>query len=74
MIRCFTTSEGYDVIQKICAERPPAQKLIAGVEREVCVEKKSVRMAYEPHQKKKKERKRSVADNPWYRPRVPWAR
>ena len=45
MIRCFTTSDGYDVIQKICAERPPAQKLMDGVEREVCVEKRSVRRA-----------------------------
>lgn len=35
MMRCFTTSDGYDVIQKICAERPPAQKLTAGVESEV---------------------------------------
>lgn len=32
IIRCFTTSDGYDVNQKTCAERPPAQKLIAGVD------------------------------------------
>ncbi len=52
------------MIQKICADRPPAQKLMEGVEREVFLAKKSVRRAYEPHQKKKKERKKSVADRP----------
>lgn len=31
--------------QKIWADRPPAQKLIEGVESAVCVEKKSVRRA-----------------------------
>lgn len=39
MMRCFTTSLGYDVIQKTCADKPPAQKLTAGAEREVCVER-----------------------------------
>lgn len=33
MRRCLTTSDGYEVIQKIWAEIPPAQKLMAGVDR-----------------------------------------
>ena len=43
MIRCLTTSEGYDVSQNIWADRPPAQKLIAGAEREVWLFKKRVK-------------------------------
>lgn len=35
MMRCFTTSDGYEVSQKICADKPPAQKLIAGADSEV---------------------------------------
>ena len=46
MIRCFTTSDGYEVIQKTCAERPPAQKLIEGVESDVEVVKKRVKRSY----------------------------
>lgn len=33
MSRFLTTSEGYEVIQKIWAEIPPAQKLMAGADR-----------------------------------------
>lgn len=33
MMRCLIMSDGYDVIQKICAEMPPAQKLMAGVDK-----------------------------------------
>jgi hypothetical protein len=33
MTLCFTTSLGYEVSQKTCAESPPAQKLMAGAER-----------------------------------------
>ena len=35
--RCFTTSAGYELSQKSWAESPPAQKLMAGCERAVCV-------------------------------------
>ena len=42
MIRCLTTSEGYEVSQKTCAERPPAQKLIEGVESVVVFDKSRV--------------------------------
>ena len=43
MMRCLTTSEGYEVSQNTCAERPPAQKLIDGVERFVLVERSRVK-------------------------------
>lgn len=33
MRRCLTTSDGYEVSQKIWAEIPPAQKLTAGADR-----------------------------------------
>lgn len=39
MIRCLTTSDGYEVSQKTWAERPPAQKLMEGVESCVWSEK-----------------------------------
>ena len=71
MMRCLITSEGYDVIQKIWAERPPAQKLTAGVDRWVELDRKRLRRSYDPHQKKKNDRKRSVAVRPWYIPRIP---
>lgn len=45
MMRCLTTSDGYDVIQNTCAERPPAQKLMAGVESAVDVERKREMMS-----------------------------
>ena len=60
--------------QKTCAESPPAQKLTAGVERAVWFEKACVSMSYEDHQKKKKDRKMSVADRPCQRPGMPWDR
>lgn len=65
MIRCLTTSDGYDVSQKICADKPPAQKLIAGVDSEVCFAKACEKRSYVDHQKKKNERKISVANRPW---------
>lgn len=43
MMRCLTTSEGYEVSQNTCAERPPAQKLIDGVERVVVVDRSRVK-------------------------------
>jgi hypothetical protein len=35
MMRCLTTSDGYEKIQNICADSPPAQKLTAGSDRGV---------------------------------------
>ena len=64
MMRCFTTSLGYDVIQKICADNPPAQKLTAGVDRFVLFCSNLVKTSYDPHQKQKNVRKRSVAERP----------
>lgn len=43
--RCFTTSEGYDVSQKIWAEIPPAQKLIRGADMLVLLVMNRVRMS-----------------------------
>lgn len=62
--RFFTTSDGYDMIQKIWAEIPPAQKLITGADRLVRSLISRDRTSYEPHQKKKNDRKRIVAKRP----------
>lgn len=53
------------MIQKICADKPPAQKLMAGVDSGVCFARAWEKMSYVDHQKKKNERKISVAKSPW---------
>lgn len=70
----LTTSEGYDVIQKIWAESPPAQKLIAGAGSAVFSRMNREIISYEPHQKKKNDRNKSVAQSPRNKPRIPWLR
>ncbi len=71
MMRCLTTSDGYDVIQNTWADKPPAQKLIAGVESGVWFDIARDSQSYELHQKKKKLRKMSVAHKPLKRPESP---
>lgn len=64
MMRCLMISEGYDVNQKIWADKPPAQKFMEGVDRSVCFLNAVVKRSYEAHQQKKNERKRSVEQRP----------
>lgn len=65
MIRCLTTSDGYAVSQNTCADSPPAQKFTAGADSDVCLTRASVIKSYDDHQKKKNDRKISVAASPW---------
>ena len=74
MMRCLTTSDGYEKIQNICADSPPAQKLTAGSDRGVCRRSALEYRSYVDHQQKKKERKSSVAKSPRYKPPSPWLR
>lgn len=74
MIRCLTTSDGYEVSQKICADMPPAQKLIAGADKFVRSFNRREMTSYDPHQKKKKDRKINVAQRPRKTPGMPCVR
>lgn len=62
------------MIQKTCADKPPAQKLIAGVDNGVCDDMARVITSYDDHQKKKNVRKTNVANKPCQRPLMPCRR